>query len=837
MLELISFRKLSVLAQANEYHDIRMKAGERTLFKEINKDVGIKFPIKVDVALPAHKISLLIQAELGGVEFPATDAYKKHKQQYQQDKGILFQHVNRLIRCIIDCQLHFQDSVSARHALELGRSLAARAWDSSPLQLKQLEQIGNVAVRKLAGAGINSMEILENTEPQRIEAVLQKNPPFGMKLLSKLENFPKLRVSAKQIGKESKVGAFVEARIEATVGFLNDKVPLSFNQKPIYVCFMAETSDGKIIDFRRIQAKRLQTEHEIRIQANLSKPTTHIACHVMCDEVAGTNRRAEIKLEHIATRLFPPIRHLNPEGKSVIRSGVSPAIRNLKPRGQLLEGADDFGDGSLEDDDLLATEILGGVEVMDVDNLFMEDNSITEINQSHTKYTGNDRKSKNELLNQFSMKPMRLENGKWACNHTCKKENKNCKHKCCNEGLDRPRKPPKKKMNHDFEEENDTTDNPVPNPKKHKNPFEAAQSVSEENRSGQQETGALDTQRLEKRHKASGTPNSLAMFTKEKLGDQHHQEDSAPKLQSFAENPYGLSGLYKTEYLDDIEFEDLPMPKDLFGGCRGVTHVEGSLTEGKKIPLDAVDEDLVIEGNEENELYNLVAGRVDFDDSMTLANGSDDYTRCIDDMDALGGTQSFSKPLENLSSSKPQSTVTVGTFDIEDDMGFFEIPLAHVAPQSLQKRSNYDNNSTSSELSKNLKEGTEKGLFISGECSSPLKLIGPRNEPSCEQTASATCAFGDEQGLNTSLAKRMDSDLETPRGDEVPFISLRGITNPYRRLKDIQSIAGEEHGPEKEQGAMKPTGETDEEKQKRLWADVDPAIYAEFHEIVELVED
>lgn len=109
-----------------------MKAGERLLFTEMNKDVGIKFPIKVDVALPAHKISLLIQMELGGVELPPTDASRKYKRQYRQDKGIVFQHVNRLIRCTIDCQLHLKDSASARHALELGRRLAARAWGSSP---------------------------------------------------------------------------------------------------------------------------------------------------------------------------------------------------------------------------------------------------------------------------------------------------------------------------------------------------------------------------------------------------------------------------------------------------------------------------------------------------------------------------------------------------------------------------------------------------------------------------------------------------------------------------------------------------------------------------------
>ena len=108
--------QLSALSQAEEYHDIRLKAGEKTLYKEINKANGIKFPIKVDLALHAHKRSLLIQAELGGVEFPAEEQYAKHKRQYHQDKTMVFSHINRLIRCVVDSQLHHQDAVGARHA-------------------------------------------------------------------------------------------------------------------------------------------------------------------------------------------------------------------------------------------------------------------------------------------------------------------------------------------------------------------------------------------------------------------------------------------------------------------------------------------------------------------------------------------------------------------------------------------------------------------------------------------------------------------------------------------------------------------------------------------------
>lgn len=196
-------QQLSAIAQADEFSEIRLKAGEKSLYKEINKANGIKFPIKIDIGFPAQKISLLIQAELGAVELPTGEQYQKHRLAFQQEKGLVFTHISRLIRCIIDCQISLGDSVATRNALELARSFGARVWDSSPLQMKQIEQIGIVAVRKLANAGINSVEALEGTEAHRIDMILSKNPPFGMKLLGRLAEFPKPRVSVKMLGKVS----------------------------------------------------------------------------------------------------------------------------------------------------------------------------------------------------------------------------------------------------------------------------------------------------------------------------------------------------------------------------------------------------------------------------------------------------------------------------------------------------------------------------------------------------------------------------------------------------------------------------------------------------------
>ncbi len=115
--------------------------------------------------------------------------------------ALVFQQVHRLIRCIIDCQLYLEDSVAIRNSLMLARSLGAKAWDDSPLQLKQIETIGVVAVRKLISAGVCSIEELEATEPQRIETILGKNPPYGTKLLHRLKAFPKPRVSVSLVGR------------------------------------------------------------------------------------------------------------------------------------------------------------------------------------------------------------------------------------------------------------------------------------------------------------------------------------------------------------------------------------------------------------------------------------------------------------------------------------------------------------------------------------------------------------------------------------------------------------------------------------------------------------
>ncbi|KAK2737647.1 Sec63 [Myotisia sp. PD_48] len=416
---------LSVVAQADEYREVRLKSGEKSLYKEINKGNGIRFPIKSEISLPAHKISLLIQAELGAVELPSDEQYQKHKLSLQQDKSLVFSHVNRIIRCIIDCQISRGDSVGTRHALDLSRSLGARVWDESPFQMKQIEQIGVVAVRKLTKAGINSIEALEMVEPLRIETLLSRNPPFGMKILAKVADFPKPRVLNQ--------GIMPRIKFKVDIGFINAKVPTHFLKRQIYLCFLAETSDGRIIDFRRFSASKLQKEHQILLSTELHDPYQTILCSVMCDQIAaGTMRQAELK-PGLPKSCFPACKENfnSSNSQTSFDKKRSKSTHNANSEKKTFrKDSDEFGDNQLDDTDFLAEE-----EKFDFYSLHELD-TLETTGAPHENIQPKTQKVVSRGSTSVNTEPIPLENGKWACNHRCKDKT--------TDGVDRPPKPAKK---------------------------------------------------------------------------------------------------------------------------------------------------------------------------------------------------------------------------------------------------------------------------------------------------------------------------------------------------------------------------------------------------------
>ncbi|KAF2706280.1 ATP-dependent DNA helicase MER3 [Pleomassaria siparia CBS 279.74] len=439
---------LSAIANATEFDNIRFSAGEKNFYKDLNRSSAIRFPIPVNIAQPSHKISLMIQSALGTAILTWSGDMLKHKRQYTMELGLVIKHASRLIRCIIDCQISLGDSVGVRQALMLARSLAARAWDEGQWQLKQIEDVGPASIMKFTAAGIKSIEDLECTEPHKIENLMGRLPPFGLKILDRLKSFPKLRVSLQiQPGSIHKTSDGVKVLVKTDVGFLDDRPLQSFRGSPLHVCVLAETTDGRMMHFARISGRQLGTGQALIFSALLTSADQFIKCYVACDAVAGTQREAIVKPK-IAPSMFPapkPAETPFTQSRSQIRRPTpNMSVRRIKNFDGTCEESvrkDEFDDG-IDDEDLMQQAALADLDFDHIENYANPTDAITRKNTTTNRSTRGKTKPKQveRPTENDDDEPRQLENGKWSCNHKCKDKN-SCKHLCCREGLD---KPPKK---------------------------------------------------------------------------------------------------------------------------------------------------------------------------------------------------------------------------------------------------------------------------------------------------------------------------------------------------------------------------------------------------------
>jgi ATP-dependent DNA helicase HFM1/MER3 len=401
-----------------------MKPQERPFLRDINKSPFIKYPINETVSTTAHKISLMIQIQLGGIEHPTDKEFAVVRRQFLTDKGIMFDRIHRLIRCVIDCKAFDCDAVSTRHALDLARSLVAEYWENSNLQLRQVPQVGPAAVRKLVSNGVNSIEKLMEKDTSTIERILSKNPPYGRKMKDLLMGFPCLNLTSEIMGRvPSKSGQNPKVSVRVVLGYSNEKFPVWKGKKPS-MTFMAETNDGKLVYFWRGNIMKLEKGCELKFNVELSGPDEEIKCWVACEEIVGTIRSCVLK-HNVPPSAFPaPTPHLKASDRPLKAENKAP-----------IDDTDEFGGDELEDDDVLA--VIKELEPPECDYASDEFEDIDNVGDSKNLKKG----QKSEVF----VPSVQMANGKWTCSHPCAdgkvlKNGKQCKHRCCHEGLDKPRK-------------------------------------------------------------------------------------------------------------------------------------------------------------------------------------------------------------------------------------------------------------------------------------------------------------------------------------------------------------------------------------------------------------
>jgi ATP-dependent DNA helicase HFM1/MER3 len=230
-------------------------------------------------------------------------------------------------------------------------------------------------------------------------------------------------------------------QVKTDIGFINENIPLRFSGKLVYVCLLAETSDGRKVHFARISGQKLGHGQTLVFPALLTGPDQSINCYVMCDSIAGSLRGATVTPQ-IAPSLFPVIQVSEPVTHP--RSNTSKRrAESAKPTRRRSTNSDEFGDDGIDDEELVKATI-NDLEFEHIDNFANPIDAITRKNTAKNK-SAPESKGQTKMANvaaaEYNQEPVQLSNGKWACKHACKDKNA-CKHLCCKEGMDKPPKKP-----------------------------------------------------------------------------------------------------------------------------------------------------------------------------------------------------------------------------------------------------------------------------------------------------------------------------------------------------------------------------------------------------------
>ena len=401
---------LETLANSEEFNDCRVRHNEKRLYKEINTSPLIRYPFlalnKQSLIIDQinRKVSLIIQYELGGLEFPNYEGASKLHHILVQDKTRIFKHSFRILRCMIDCHITKKDGISLESCLFLLRSLNGSCWEDSPLTMRQVKNIGLVSVRKLVNNNVTDLGDLQGLSDQKLENYLGLKFGAGMKIKRDIDLLPDFSIRLKS-EKQTKQQGFVNVSFKIEVG--NQSKTHTWCGVRLSLDITTRFTSGLLLDFRRIFVSQLLVPKSFRLEVPVTSSTDDIEFSLNCQEIAGLGKHIKFSSRELMVPKYPV---LNTKGSS---------------------GKDDVTSKCLLDDYLSSSS----------------DDSLCDYLVDKVKKTSANHHNDNGPLDsdsQYFQGRKQIRNGNFECHHSCNQKG-HCRHLCCQEGI--PKNMIKKRKN------------------------------------------------------------------------------------------------------------------------------------------------------------------------------------------------------------------------------------------------------------------------------------------------------------------------------------------------------------------------------------------------------
>ncbi|KAG0143739.1 hypothetical protein CROQUDRAFT_108963 [Cronartium quercuum f. sp. fusiforme G11] len=417
--------QLESISKSDEFSTIRIRTGEGASYNKLNSNFGLKFPLSGKINQGYQKVMLLIQAILGGI--PLVEL-KTDNNNPQMEANMIWQHLPRICKCLVALTIAQRD-VGARSALELLRSVNAKAWEGTPWVLRQLDQIGEKSVKRLAENNLISIDDIRNTSAARIEIILDRNPPFGTRIIKQALSMPKFKCTMNTVSENvTQQGVHVTVEIEVGLSETNPPINWKWRNTILMATVLVLTNDHKWIEFRTIQIKLLRDPKRFTIECILIKPSQTVVTYVACQQIAGIGCTVQW-VPSIPRQSYP-----KPMAMSTDEAAAADVLAGI--------GASDLE--TSDDDELVGnhkTRHELGMPSAHVQQP-SKPTSSAKATKSHVSIT----RKPNSLVPVANKSPSiqtsiqndtqapgtLLENGRYKCGHRCKGA---CQHYCCINGM------------------------------------------------------------------------------------------------------------------------------------------------------------------------------------------------------------------------------------------------------------------------------------------------------------------------------------------------------------------------------------------------------------------
>lgn len=377
---------LKLVSKSSEFEDFKIKYNQRRIYKEINLN-----PLILDKCDPTKldtywaKTSLIIQFELGGLEFPVFQGSIKFLYEFRAEKSAIFKNLPRILKAAIEIYSHKKDAISTKSILKLNRSIAAKSWENTYLVLKQFDGVGVAYAKKLRSHGITTISQIKSLPREKLEQYIGLKPGSGQKLVKCILSLPDLLIKVENIKCQN--DGTVEFEVNPYLANAQDSLSYVWNGNYTTVYILIESS-GEIIDFRQIPLRKLLNNQNFVIKHKLKNKLDFVKVYYDAETICGIGKVIDV--------------NFNNAKNSFHNENVSNFICS----------EDEFSD-SIDFHDFSVDQIASNSKA---------DRAINNAEIRNLDYKTTLNPSNNTDSDVFK------------CNHKCGNK-KNCRHICCKEGI------------------------------------------------------------------------------------------------------------------------------------------------------------------------------------------------------------------------------------------------------------------------------------------------------------------------------------------------------------------------------------------------------------------